>query len=211
MSWTSFFRNFRKFGIEQFPKFPNFFQTFPNFSQLFQTFSEQFQTFWPKNRVFWLKNRYLLDFKFYLVFFEIFKIDTQFWLISKLFSELKFSNLFLNFFAKILRVWKFHFFQKISKLWQPNISETHEKFLSNAGPYQFRGRHCTLIAIKYCTNMCTGDPSAACKATCQSDPNCLESTYRYQFHQHLTCSFFANIFCQQNFKPTREKLQKAVL
>ncbi len=49
---------------------------------------------------------------------------------KKLFTELKFPNFFPNFFAKILWVQKFHFFQKISKFWQLNISETrkNEKF-----------------------------------------------------------------------------------
>ncbi len=86
------------------------FQTFPNF--------------WPKNRVFDSKTQTLRS------FFEIFEIDVQFWLISELFSELKFPSFFPNFFAKILRVRKFCFFKKISKLWQPNISKTrkNEKF-----------------------------------------------------------------------------------
>jgi len=82
----------------------------------------------------------LLDFKFYVVLFESFVIDILFWLISELFSELKFTNFFPNFFTKILRVRKFRSFPK--KFW-PTITEHFRisqkrkvrKILSNAGPY----------------------------------------------------------------------------
>ncbi len=81
---------------------------FPKFSELFQTFSKLFV---PKTGFFDSKTQTLRS------FFEIFKIDIQFWLISKLlisklFSKLKFSNFFLIIFAKISRVQKFMFFSE---------------------------------------------------------------------------------------------------
>ena len=121
-SLSSFFRNFQKFRkktiseISEHSENPvsELSEVFPKFSKLFD----------PKTGFFDSKTQNLHT------FFEIFKIYIQFWIISKLFSKLKFPNFFPNFFAKILRVRKFRFFQKISELRQPNISETrkNEKF-----------------------------------------------------------------------------------
>jgi len=106
------FQNFRTFGKPCFQTFRTFSKLFPNF---FQTFSKISKLFDPKTGFFDSKTQTLRT------FFEIFEIYVHFWIISELFSELK----FLNFFAKILRVREFRFFP-ISELWQPNISETHE-------------------------------------------------------------------------------------
>ncbi len=87
---------------------------FPNFFQIFFVLFPNFLT--PKQSFLTQK------LKLYVVFFKIFKIDIQFWLKAKL----KFPNFFQTFFAKILWVQNFRFFQKISELQQPNISETRE-------------------------------------------------------------------------------------
>jgi hypothetical protein len=95
----------------------------------FQTFPIFFQTFWPKNRFFF-------DSKTQTVhsFFKIFEIDLQFWLISELFSE----DFCKNFASSKIPF----FFRKISKLRQPNISETRENkkfrnFRLTQGPNQW--------------------------------------------------------------------------
>jgi hypothetical protein len=97
---------------------------FPNF----------FQTFWPQNRVFDSKTQTLRS------FFKIFEIDILFWLISELFSKLKFPNFFLNFFAKISQVQKFRFFPKnfrtsTAKHFRNSRKRKVRKILSNTGPY----------------------------------------------------------------------------
>jgi len=117
-------------------------------SKLYQTFSKLFDpktVFFTQKQVFLnsktgvfltQKQVFLLELKFYVVLFESFIIDVKFWLISKLFSELKFQNFIPNFFAKISRVRKFHefknsgYFQKNSELRKTNFSEAckNEKF-----------------------------------------------------------------------------------
>ncbi len=82
----------------------------------------------------------LLDFKFYVVLFDNFEIDIHFQIISKLFFELTFPNFFPNFLAKILRVWKFHFFLKnfqtsIAELFRNSRKQKVRNIPSNAGPY----------------------------------------------------------------------------
>ncbi len=133
-SLMSFFSNFGKVWnimiseisehlenpVSEFSKLFWTFWTFPNFSELFWTFQNISKLFNPKTGFFDSKIQTLHS------FFKIFKIDIQYWLIYKLFSKLKFPNFFPNFFAKILRVWKFCFFQKNSELQQPNISETRK-------------------------------------------------------------------------------------
>ncbi len=129
------FRNFRTFGKPSFPNFwtlPNFAKFFPNF---FQTFSELFD---PKTGFFDSKTQTLHT------FFKIFKIYVHFWIISELFSELKFPNFFPNSFAKILRVRKFWFFPKNfrtltagifrAELFRNSRKGKVRKIPSNAGP-----------------------------------------------------------------------------
>jgi len=133
---TPFFWSFRKVRNFQISKisehsekpvseiselFPNF---FPNISELFDR----------KTGFFALKPQILHH------FFEIFEIYVDFRIITKLFSELKFSNFFPNFFAKIPRVQKFRFFPKnfrTSKTehFRNSRKRKAQKFPSNAGPY----------------------------------------------------------------------------
>ncbi len=91
---------------------------FPNFSELFS------KLFDPKTGFFDSKTQTLHSFIWYFWNWHTILVNIR------TFSELKFPNFFSNFFAKILQVWKFRFFQKISKLRQPNISKTRkiEKF-----------------------------------------------------------------------------------
>jgi len=105
-----FFRNFWKVWNFWIPKLYELFQTF---SKLY----ELFRTFWPKTGFF------PLVFKFYIVFL---KFSILFWLISELFSKLKFPNFFQTFLRKFCEFKNSGYFRKISKLQKSNFSETRE-------------------------------------------------------------------------------------
>ncbi len=133
---TSFFRNFQK--VPEFPNFRNF-RTFGKTSfrnyRTFSEISEIFPNFWTKKQGFFALKPQILHH-----FFWNFRNLRNFRIITELFSELKFPNFFPNFFAKILRVWKFRFFPKnfqTSKTEHFRNSRKRKvrKFPSNAGPY----------------------------------------------------------------------------
>ncbi len=126
-----FFVIFGKFGNSSFPKFPYLSELFRTFSELLSIFFRNFPNFfWIFPNFLTQKQVFLLDFKFYVVFLEIFEIYVQFWLISKLFPNLNFRTYFRTFSQNFREFENSCYFRKISELQKWNFSETrkNEKF-----------------------------------------------------------------------------------